>query len=79
MKGKMRKFDRQTVLVFEFLDTPGDEIAPRSDEIGENFEHKRLSHRCLLSILLEYFNSMFVSEVKSKGLLIQLGCIQSRR
>jgi hypothetical protein len=50
MKREMGEFDRQPVLIFEFLDTPGDEVAPRSNEIGENFEHERLCHSRLLSI-----------------------------
>jgi hypothetical protein len=49
MKRKMGEFDRQPVLIFEFFDTPGDEIAPRSNEIGENFEHEWLRHSYLLT------------------------------
>jgi hypothetical protein len=37
MKRKVGKLDRQTIVVFELLDTPGDEVAPRSDEIGKDF------------------------------------------
>ena len=39
MKRKLSKLDLQAILVFEFLDTPGDEIAPGSDKVGENFEN----------------------------------------
>jgi len=39
MKRKLRELDRQIVIRFEFLDTPGDEIAPGSDKVGENFEN----------------------------------------
>jgi hypothetical protein len=39
MKRKLSKFYFQPVLVFKFLDTPGDEIAPGSDKVGENFEN----------------------------------------
>jgi len=42
MKRELGKLDLQTVVVFQFLDTPGDEVAPGSNEIGKNFEHKRL-------------------------------------
>jgi hypothetical protein len=38
MKRKLRKLDLQAVIFFQFLDTPGDEVAPGSDEIGKNFE-----------------------------------------
>jgi len=39
MKRKLSKLDLQSILIFEFLDTPGDEIAPGSDKVGENFEN----------------------------------------
>jgi hypothetical protein len=39
MKRKVGEFDSETVFVFEFLDTPGDEIAPRSNEVGEDFQY----------------------------------------
>ena len=44
MKRELRELDRQIVIRFEFLDTPGDEIAPRSDKIGKHFENERLGH-----------------------------------
>jgi hypothetical protein len=37
MQWKLRELDLQSVVFFEFLDTPGDEIAPGSDKIGEYF------------------------------------------
>jgi hypothetical protein len=45
MQWKLRPLHRQTVLGFEFLDTPGDEIAPRSNEIGKDFQDERLRHK----------------------------------
>jgi hypothetical protein len=39
MKRKLSKLDFQPILLFKFLDTPGDEIAPGSDKIRENFEN----------------------------------------
>jgi hypothetical protein len=39
MKRKLSELDLQPILVFKFLDTPGDEIAPGSDEVGKNFEN----------------------------------------
>jgi hypothetical protein len=48
MERKVGELDRQVVVRFEFLDTPGDEVAPGSDEIGKDFKHKRLGHRNLL-------------------------------
>jgi hypothetical protein len=33
MKRELRELDRQIVFRFEFLDTPGDEIAPRSNKV----------------------------------------------
>jgi hypothetical protein len=39
----------QAVVRFKFLNTPGTEIAPRSNVVGKNFESQRLSHDVLLS------------------------------
>ena len=39
MKRKLSELDLQPILIFKFLDTPGDEIAPGSDKVGENFEN----------------------------------------
>lgn len=47
MKREMCELDRQLVIVFQFLDTPGDEITPGSNEIGKNFEYKRFRHNGL--------------------------------
>jgi hypothetical protein len=44
MKRELRELDRQIVIRFEFLDTPGDEIAPGSDEVGKHFKNERLGH-----------------------------------
>jgi hypothetical protein len=30
--------------LFQFLNTPGTEIAPRSNVVGKNFESQRLRH-----------------------------------
>ena len=53
MQRKVSEFDRQIVLSLEFLDTPGDEVAPRSNEIGENFKNQRLHHDRLLSFIFD--------------------------
>jgi hypothetical protein len=45
MKWEVGKFDRQTIIVFQFLDTPGDEVAPGSDKVGKDFENKRFRHK----------------------------------
>jgi hypothetical protein len=37
MKRELRELNRQIVIRFEFLDTPGDEIAPGSNKIGKHF------------------------------------------
>lgn len=44
MKRELRELDRQTVILFEFLDTPGDEVAPGSDEVGKHFKNERFGH-----------------------------------
>jgi hypothetical protein len=48
MKGKLGELDRQTIVRFEFLDTPGDEIAPGSNKIGKDLENEPLRHDRLL-------------------------------
>jgi hypothetical protein len=52
MKRKLCKLDRQIVIRFEFLDTPGDEVAPGSDEIGKDFENEFFCHKP--SVLAKY-------------------------
>ena len=52
MKGKLREFYLQLIVCFEFLDTPGDEVAPGSNEIRKDFENKRFWHKGLLSLML---------------------------
>jgi len=44
MKRKLRELDGQIVIRFEFLDTPGDEIAPGSNKVGKHFKNERLRH-----------------------------------
>jgi hypothetical protein len=39
MEREVGKFYSETEFVFEFLDTPGDEVAPGSNEVGEHFEN----------------------------------------
>jgi hypothetical protein len=50
MERELSKFDRESIIGFEFLDTPGDEVAPGSNEIRKNFEYKRLRHGGLLRL-----------------------------
>jgi hypothetical protein len=49
VERKVGEFYFETVVLFEFLDTPGDEVAPRSNKIGKDFENERLGHVSLLS------------------------------
>ena len=53
MKRKLRKFDRYTVIRFELLDTPGDEVAPGSDKVGKHFENERLGHNPSVWVALD--------------------------
>jgi hypothetical protein len=50
MERKLSELDLQTVILFQFLDTPGDEIAPGSDEVGKDLEDERFRHGFLLRI-----------------------------
>jgi hypothetical protein len=38
MEREVGELDAQSVFVFDFLDTPGDEVAPGSNEVGEDFQ-----------------------------------------
>jgi len=48
MERELSEFDFQIVIRFEFLDTPGDEVAPGSNEIGKDFKNEWISHGRLL-------------------------------
>jgi hypothetical protein len=48
MKRELREFNCEVVIGFKFLDTPGDEIAPGSNEVGKDFQHDLLCHSRLL-------------------------------
>jgi hypothetical protein len=49
-KGLPLNFDLK--ILFQFFNTPGTEIAPGSDVVGENFQLHRLAHRIPLSFCL---------------------------
>ena len=76
MKRELRELDRQIVIRFEFLDTPGDEIAPGSNKIGKHFENERLGHNpsvfscCPLRIIGFYCS--WLAEVKGLSLFCEL-------
>jgi len=38
MQGKRDPLDLDIVRLFEFFNTPGNEVAPRSDIVGENLQ-----------------------------------------
>ena len=44
MQWELSELNLQTVILLQFLDTPGDEVAPRSNKIGKNFENERFRH-----------------------------------
>ena len=50
MERELGELDLQTEIFLQFLDTPGDEVAPRSNKIGKNFENERFRHDRLLSL-----------------------------
>jgi hypothetical protein len=53
MKREMSDFDLQTVVGLEFLNTPGTEVAPRSDVVRKDLKNGKLSHDLLLSLPFE--------------------------
>jgi hypothetical protein len=44
MQGKGGPLDVDVKLILQFFNTPGDEIAPGSDVIGENFQFEGIFH-----------------------------------
>jgi hypothetical protein len=50
MQRELSELDLQTIIFSEFLDTPGDEVTPRSNKIGKEFENERLRHVLLLPL-----------------------------
>jgi hypothetical protein len=44
VERELRELDLDAVVIPQFLNTPGTEIAPRSDEIGKDFENQSLGH-----------------------------------
>ena len=76
MQWKLRKFNFEIVFRFEFLDTPGDEIAPGSDKVRKHFENERLGHdpsvsSCYCFRLIGFYCS-WLAEVKGLSLLGEL-------
>ena len=78
MKWELSKLDFQVIVTSKFLDTPGDEVAPGSNEIREDFQYQRLGHDCLLQLGSRFkvqgsrfspstVDSMVVGDSKSKG------------
>jgi hypothetical protein len=39
MQRELGEFDGQIIFRFEFLDTPGDEVTPGSNEVGKDFKN----------------------------------------
>jgi hypothetical protein len=75
MKRELRELDRQIVIRFEFLDTPGDEVAPGSDKVGKYFKDDRFGHRA--SVFGSYprivgFYCSWSTEVKRLSLFSEL-------
>ena len=69
MQRELRKLDREIVICFEFLDTPGDEITPGSDKVRKHFENERFGHSAslLAATVLGYSDSTVHGWQKSKG------------
>ena len=80
MKRKLRELDREIVIRFEFLDTPGDEIAPGSNEVGKHFKNERLRHNpsLLATNVLGIFGFYCSWSAEVKGLSL-FGELELRR
>ena len=64
MQWELSELNLQTVILLQFLDTPGDEVAPGSNEIGKNLKNQRLGHNT--TPFLSKLDSNGVSGLKSK-------------
>ena len=81
MERKVSELDGQIVLRFEFLDTPGDEIAPGSDKIGKHLKNQRLGHKHLHlfdAIRVCLILGPLLIRSQSLGTLYQLDLVRSR-
>ena len=58
MERKVGEFDRQIVLRFDFLDTPGDEVAPGSDKIREHLKNQWLRHNRSFRLEVDMLNRL---------------------
>jgi hypothetical protein len=83
MERELGELDLQSVVLFEFLDTPGDEVAPGSNEIGKYFQDLGIGHDNLRFDFVQGFKVQSFNElprlgrdsrgdgaVKSKGFLL---------
>jgi len=55
VEGKGDPLDLDPVFLFELFNTPGTEVAPGSDVIGENFHYEGLSHVSYLQVIFGVF------------------------
>ena len=51
MQGKGDPLDPDTVFSFELFNTPGTEVAPGSDVVGEDLQHQGLFHGFYLQLI----------------------------
>jgi hypothetical protein len=65
MERKVNELDRETVIVLQFLDTPGDEVAPGSNEIRKYF--KRSNSGIKTSLRVQLFQSLNRSRLSKAG------------
>jgi hypothetical protein len=87
MQWELGEFDLQSVIFLELLDTPGDEITPRSDKIGEYLENEWFGHSVPPSAPFDPHTSMkgyycrVSAEVKAPKLTLaeRLGYFRSER
>jgi hypothetical protein len=80
VKRKLCKLDRQIVIRFEFLDTPGDEVAPGSDKVGKHFKYERLGHNPSVlgyALGMNGFYCSWLAEVKGYCGLVSSSCAEA--
>ena len=78
MERELREIDFKIIILFEFLDTPGDEVAPGSNEIREDFKNERIGHICLLSLAVQTVQVVYVVHEVQRSKVPKCSTIDSR-
>jgi hypothetical protein len=68
MEREVGELYSESKFIFEFLDTPGDEVAPGSNEVGEDLQYQWRGHDFLLK---HYGSNRSSCSRRSKGVSLK--------